>query len=103
VVSVSVDAQAMTEHIASQKNLDRAEKTFAMTKDLFEHDAASRITMQQSENEVAKSRARVAQTGEVLRVLGFDASAVANSAPLPSRVPIRAPLGGIVTERTITN
>src|SRR4029079_3998472 len=103
VVSVSVDAQAMTEHIASQKNLDRAEKTFAMTKDLFEHDAASRIAMQQSENDVAKSRAKVAQTAEVLRVLGFDEGAVATSSALPSHVPIRAPLSGIVTERTITS
>jgi cobalt-zinc-cadmium efflux system membrane fusion protein len=103
VLSSREVASAIAEHLASQKDLDLAEKTFAMTKDLFEHDAASRIAMQQSENEVAKSRARVAQTGEVLRVLGFDDSAVANSATLPSRVPIRAPLGGIVTERTITN
>ena len=103
VLSSREVASAIAEHLASQKDLDLAEKTFAMTKDLFEHDAASRIAMQQSENEVAKSRARVAQTGEVLRVLGFDDNAVANSATLPSRVPIRAPLGGTVTERTITN
>jgi cobalt-zinc-cadmium efflux system membrane fusion protein len=103
VLSSREVASAIAEHLASQKDLDLAEKTFAMTKDLFEHDAASRIAMQQSENEVAKSRARVAQTGEVLRVLGFDDSAVADSATLPSRVPIRAPLAGTVTERTITN
>jgi cobalt-zinc-cadmium efflux system membrane fusion protein len=103
VLSSREVAAAIAEHLASQKDLDLAEKTFAMTKDLFEHDAASRIAMQQSENDVAKSRARVAQTAEVLRVLGFDDSAVANSAALPSHVPIRAPLSGIVTERTITN
>jgi cobalt-zinc-cadmium efflux system membrane fusion protein len=103
VLSSREVAAAIAEHLASQKDLDLAEKTFAMTKDLFEHDAASRIAMQQSENDVAKSRAKVAQTAEVLRVLGFDESAVANSATLPSHVPIRAPLSGIVTERTITN
>jgi cobalt-zinc-cadmium efflux system membrane fusion protein len=103
VLSSREVAAAIAEHLASQKDLDLAEKTFAMTRDLFEHDAASRIAMQQSENDVAKSRARVAQTAEVLRVLGFDESAVANSAALPSHVPIRAPLSGIVTERTITN
>jgi len=96
-------AAAIAEHLASQKDLDLAEKTFAMTKDLFEHDAASRIAMQQSENDVAKARAKVAQTAEVLRVLGFDESAVANTAALPSHVPIRAPISGTVTERTITN
>jgi len=103
VLSSREVAAAIAEHLASQKDLDLAEKTFAMTKDLFEHDAASRIAMQQSENDVAKSRAKVAQTAEVLRVLGFDERAVANTAALPSHVPIRAPLSGIVTERTITN
>jgi len=103
VLSSREVAAAIAEHLASQKDLDLAEKTFAMTKDLFEHDAASRIAMQQSENDVAKARAKVAQTAEVLRVLGFDESALANSAALPSHVPIRAPLSGIVTERTITN
>jgi membrane fusion protein, heavy metal efflux system len=103
VLSSREVAAAIAEHLASQKDLDLSEKTFAMTKDLFEHDAASRMAMQQSENEVAKARAKVAQTAEVLRVLGFDESAVANSGTLPSHVPIRAPLSGIVTERTITN
>src|SRR5262249_45558188 len=93
----------IADHLASQKDLDLSEKTFAMTKDLFEHDAASRIAMQQSENDVAKARAKVAQTAEVLRVLGFDEAAVANSGTLASHVPIRAPLSGTVTERTITN
>jgi cobalt-zinc-cadmium efflux system membrane fusion protein len=103
VLSSREVAAAIAEHLASEKDLDLAEKTFAMTKDLFEHDAASRIAMQQSENDVAKSRAKVAQTAEVLRVLGFDEGAVANSSALPSHVPIRAPLSGIVTERTITS
>ncbi|HKB13934.1 MAG TPA: efflux RND transporter periplasmic adaptor subunit [Vicinamibacterales bacterium] len=103
VLSSREVAAAIAEHLASQKDLDLAEKTFTMTKDLFEHEAASRIAMQQSENDVAKARARVSQTAEVLRVLGFDEQAVANSGTLASRVPIRAPLNGTVTERTITN
>jgi membrane fusion protein, heavy metal efflux system len=103
VLSSREVASAIAEHLASQKDLDLSEKTFAMTKDLFEHQAASRMAMQQSENDVAKARAKVAQTAEVLRVLGFDEHAVENSGTLPSHVPIRAPLSGIVTERTITN
>jgi membrane fusion protein, heavy metal efflux system len=103
VLSSREVAAAIAEHLASQKDLDLSEKTFAMTKDLFEHQAASRIAMQQSENDVAKAGAKVAQTAEVLRVLGFDEAAVENTGPLPSRVPIRSPLSGTVTERTITN
>jgi membrane fusion protein, heavy metal efflux system len=96
-------AAAVADHLAAQKDVELSEKTFAMTRDLFDHQAASRISLQQSENDLAKARARVAQTDEVLRVLGFDDAAVRNSAVVPSRMPIRAPLGGTVTERSITN
>src|SRR5262249_62373721 len=103
VLSSREVAAAIAEHLASQRDLDLSEKTYAMTKDLFEHQAASRMAMQQSENDVAKARARVAQTAEVLRVLGFDEQAVENSGPLVSHVPIKAPVSGTVTERTITS
>jgi membrane fusion protein, heavy metal efflux system len=96
-------AAAVADHLAAQKDVDLSEKTFAMTRDLFDHQAASRISLQQSENDLAKARARVAQSEEVLRVLGFDDAAIRNSAVVPSRMPIRAPLGGTVTERSITN
>jgi RND family efflux transporter MFP subunit len=74
-----------------------------MTKDLFEHQAASRISMQQSENDLAKARAKVAQCEEILRVLGFDEAALRDGAAVPSRMAIRTPIGGTVTERSITN
>src|SRR5947209_15395168 len=74
-----------------------------MTKDLFDHQAASRISMQQSENDLAKAHAKVAQSEEVLRVLGFDEAALRDTGAVPSRMAIRAPIAGTVTERSITN
>jgi len=103
VLSSREIASAIADHLASQKDLDLAEKTFAMTKDLFDHEAASRIALQQSENDLAKARAKVAQAAEVLRVLGIDETAAAGGGPLLSRVPVRAPISGTVIERTITN
>ena len=103
VLSSREVAAAVAEHLAAQKDLDLSEKTFAMTQDLFDHQAASRISLQQSENDLAKARAKVAQSEEVLRVLGFDERALRNSAVVPSQMAIRAPIGGIVTERSITN
>lgn len=103
VLSSREVAAAVADHLASHKDLELSEKTFAMTKDLFEHQAASRISLQQSENELAKAHAKVAQTEEVLRVLGFDSAALENVAALPSRIAIRAPISGTVIERTITN
>lgn len=103
VLSSREVAGAVAEHLAAQKDLDLSEKTFAMTQDLFDHQAASRISLQQSENDLAKAHAKVAQSEEVLRVLGFDERALRNSAAVPSQMAIRAPIGGTVTERSITN
>jgi len=96
-------AAAVADHLSAQKDLDLSEKTFAMTKDLFDHQAASRIALQQSESDLAKAHAKVTQTEEVLRVLGFEESALHDTAAVPSRLAVRAPIAGTVTERPITN
>jgi len=103
VLSSREVAGAIADHLASHKDLELSEKTYAMTQDLFDHQAASRMSLRQAENDLAKAKAKVAQTEEILRVLGFDVRAVENADSLPSRVPIRAPIGGTVIERTITN
>jgi membrane fusion protein, heavy metal efflux system len=95
-------AAAIADHLASHNDLELAEKTSAMTEDLFDHQAASRISLQQAENELGKARAKVAQTEEALRVLGIDARAAEDLTRLQSQVPVRAPLGGTVIERSVT-
>ena len=39
-------AASLAEHIEAHKDLDLAQKTFARTKDLFEHEAASRTAFE---------------------------------------------------------
>jgi membrane fusion protein, heavy metal efflux system len=95
-------AAAIAEHAASRKDLELAQKTYAMTRDLFEHDAASRIALEQAENELSKAKSKVHQTGEVLQVLGIDRNDVRDDEPRP-RIPVRAPIGGTVVERTAAN
>jgi len=95
-------AAAVGEHVESHKDLDLAERTATMTQDLFDHQAASSMALQQAQNDLAKARARVARTEEALRVLGLDPDA----APIDrfgGRVPIVSPLGGTIIERRITN
>lgn len=95
-------AAAVTEHLESHKDLDLAEKTYAMTKDLFEHQAASRISLQQQESEVAKERARVARNEEALRVLGMEVHESDSYGDMSSRIPIKTSLTGTVIERHVT-
>jgi membrane fusion protein, heavy metal efflux system len=94
---------ALADHQASHKDLELAEKTFAMTKDLFEHQAASRMALEQSESELSKARSKVIQTEENLQVLGLDAHAGGDTARVQPRIPVRAPIGGTVIERSVTN
>jgi cobalt-zinc-cadmium efflux system membrane fusion protein len=93
-------AAAIAEHLESHRDLDLAEKTYAMTRDLFDHQAASRIALEQAASELTKARGRVARTEESLRVLGLDPSE--GEQKLDPRIPVRAPLGGSVIERRVT-
>jgi cobalt-zinc-cadmium efflux system membrane fusion protein len=103
VLSSREVAAAMTDHLASHKDLDLAEKTYAMTKDLFEHQAASHMSLQQSESELAKAKAKVQQTEEVLQVLGLESHPEEDAGQSPSRIPVRTPIAGTVIERNVTD
>ena len=101
VKSREVTAMA-NELLESHRDQDLAEKTYAMTKDLFEHQAASRIALQQAEGDLAKARAHVSRAAEALRVLGIDVNQVEQSGGVHSLAPVRAPAAGTVIERPLT-
>lgn len=94
-------AAAFAEHEAAHRDADLAEKTYAMTQDLFEHQAASKLSLQQAENELAKATTRVQQNEQVLRVLGIDTPDDGRSTAA-ARVPVRSPIAGVVTQRAVT-
>jgi len=96
-------AAAFAEHIAAHRDLDLAQKTFAMTQDLFEHQAASKISLQQAENDVAKQTARLQQDEQVLHVLGVDMPESSEQLVVAPRVPVRTPITGVVTDRTVSD
>jgi membrane fusion protein, heavy metal efflux system len=91
-------AAAISEHLENHKDLELAEKTYALTKDLYEHQAASLVSLQQAESDLAKAKARAARTEKVLQVLGLNP----NETGTESRVAVRTPLNGKVVERSVT-
>lgn len=97
-------AEAIADYLGSQKDLELAQKTYAMTRDLFEHEAASRMAFQQADNDLAKSRMQVERNAERLRLMGVSETALSESnwKPIPPRVEIKAPISGVVTERQAT-
>jgi membrane fusion protein, heavy metal efflux system len=94
-------AAAVADYRASRSDLELAEKTDAMTQDLYDHQVASRMALQQSASDLVKAKAKVQQTSEILAVLGLDASQAQSG--LEARVAVRAPIGGTIVERTAAN
>ena len=95
-------ASLVSDYLQSQRDLDLAQKTYNMNKDLFEHQAASRISFQQAENDLAKANTQVARSEEGLRVLGIDPKQAVQDGGLRSLVPVRAPMSGTLIERNLT-
>jgi membrane fusion protein, heavy metal efflux system len=95
-------AALVTDYLESQRDLDLAQKTYNMNKDLFEHQAASRISLQQTESDLAKANANVARAAESLRVLGIDPQQAAKDGGLRSLVPVRSTMAGTLIERNLT-
>jgi len=94
-------AAAIADHAESHKDLDLARKTLAMTQDLFEHQAASRIALQQAESDYAKATSRVSRSDQELQVLGLpDEETIAS---FNGRLPVAAPIGGVVIERHVND
>ncbi len=91
-------AAAISEHLENHKDLELAEKTYALTKDLYEHQAASLVSLHQAESDLAKAKARAARSENVLQVLGLNT----NEIGMESRVAVRTPLNGKVVERSVT-
>lgn len=94
-------AAAVGEHIESHKDLELAEKTAAMTEDLFNHEAASRIALHQAQSDLAKAQSHVARTEQALRALGIVDDHVLAS--FNGHVPVPAPITGTVIERKVTD
>jgi membrane fusion protein, heavy metal efflux system len=92
----------VTDLLHAQREQELAEKTYAMTKDLYEHQAAARIALQQAEGDLAKSKAQSARAEEALRVYGLDPKHVLETSGVRALIPVRAPIGGSIIERPVT-
>jgi cobalt-zinc-cadmium efflux system membrane fusion protein len=95
-------ASLVTDYLDSQRDQDLAEKTWNMTKDLYDHEAASRVSLQQADNDLAKAKAHVARAAESLRVLGIDQKDVDAGRGMQALIPVHAAAGGIVIDRAVT-
>jgi cobalt-zinc-cadmium efflux system membrane fusion protein len=92
----------VSDYLESQRDLDLAQKTYNMNKDLYEHQAASRISFQQAESDLAKANTHVARGEEALHVLGIDPKEAVKDGGLRSLVPVHSTMAGTLIERNLT-
>jgi cobalt-zinc-cadmium efflux system membrane fusion protein len=95
-------AGLVTDLLHAQREQELAEKTYAMTKDLYEHQAAARIALQQAEGDMAKAKAQTARAEEGLRVFGLDPKQVLETSGVRAAVPVKSALAGSIIERPVT-
>jgi len=81
---------------------DLAEKPLAMTRDLFEHQAASRLSLEQAEREVAKNKAKLSQALESLNIFGLAPPQQGYPVSTPL-IHVKSPISGTIVERTVTS
>lgn len=92
-------AAAMTDYLEETKDLELALKSQRMAKDLFDHQAGSRMAVDQAQRDVEKAKVRVARTEEALRILGLNP---VTEGKLDPRIPVLSPRSGTVIERSVT-
>lgn len=92
-------AAAMTDYLEETKDLELALKSQRMAKDLFDHQAGSRMAVDQAQRDVEKAKVRVTRTEEALRILGLNP---VTEGKLDPRIPVLSPRSGTVIARSVT-
>ncbi len=98
-------AQAYSEYVKEDSDLQYAMRAHELAKDLYEDKALALKDLKQAENELVKARAGFRRAKE--RLLSFRVAPRELNKPLDkqqvtSRFEMKSPLSGIVVERTVT-
>jgi cobalt-zinc-cadmium efflux system membrane fusion protein len=93
-------AAAIEDAIDARHDLALADKTLTMTQDLFDHQAASRIALQQAQTDLNKARSRIARVDATLAAIGIQPRNDLDR--LDALVPVNAPMAGVVLDRKVS-
>jgi cobalt-zinc-cadmium efflux system membrane fusion protein len=98
-------AQAYSEYVKEDSDLQYATRAHELAKDLYENKAMPLKDLKQAENELVKARAEFRRAKERLLSLRIPAEELdkpLDRQKITSRFEMRSPLTGIVVERTVT-
>lgn len=98
-------AQAYSEYVKEDSELQYATKAYELAKDLYETRALALKDLKQAENELVKARAEFRRAKErlvSLRISLHELNKPLDQQHITSRFELKSPLSGIVVERTVT-
>lgn len=98
-------AQAYSEYVKEDSDLQYATRAVDLAKDLYENKAMPLKDLKQAENELVKARAEFRRAKErllSLRVPGDELTKPLDKQKITSRFEMKSPLTGIVVERAVT-
>jgi len=98
-------AQAYSEYVKEDSELQYAARAYDLAKDLYENKAMPLKDLKQAENEVVKARAEFRRAKERLLSLRIPADELTkplDKQKITSRFEMKSPLTGIVVERAVT-
>ncbi|HXH85684.1 MAG TPA: efflux RND transporter periplasmic adaptor subunit [Nitrospira sp.] len=98
-------AQAYSEYVKEDSDLQYATRAYGLAKDLYEDKAMPLKDLKQAENELVKARAEFRRAKEHLLSLRIPAEELTkplDKQKITSRFEMKSPLTGIVVERSVT-
>lgn len=98
-------AQAYSEYVKEDSDLQYATRAYELAKDLYENKAMPLKDLKQAENELVKARAEFRRAKErllSLRVPADELNKPLDKQKITSRFEMKSPLTGIVVERAVT-
>jgi len=98
-------AQAYSEYVKEDSDLQYAVRAYELAKDLYENKAMPLKDLKQAENELVKARAEFRRAKERLLSLRIPAEELdkpLDKQKITSRFEMKSPLTGIVVERSVT-
>ncbi|MFO0698980.1 MAG: efflux RND transporter periplasmic adaptor subunit [Nitrospira sp.] len=98
-------AQAYSEYVKEDSDLQYATRAQELAKDLYEDKALALKDLKQAENELVKARAEFRRAKErllSLRIAPQELNKPLDKQQITSRFEMKSPLSGIVVERTVT-
>jgi cobalt-zinc-cadmium efflux system membrane fusion protein len=95
-------AQLRTNYLKAKDALDLAQKTYARSKDLYQHRVIAQADLEQAESTENQAQADLQAAEQALKVVGIDHPDQLSKDTTMPEVPVLAPIAGEAVERLVS-